>query len=433
MVTKIIRRHYQRNLVSVPSDLAEVTCVDPAEQGQARLRESIWRRVEDLYRTGYHPGISLCVRHRGRVVLNRAIGHARGNAPGDSGPAVPLDLDTPISLFSSSKAMTALLIHQLAEQGYLSLHDPVAETIPEFGRAGKHKTTVEQVLAHQAGIPSFPTEFGIEHAGDWDAVIDVLCRMPPMAKAGRMTAYHAITGGFILGEVAQRATGRPLPELLDTLLRKPLGLKHFTYGVDPAHNDSVALNAFTGPPLPPILGAMARKALGIEFEEACAISNTPIFLNNVIPAGNIFSTAEESSRVFQMLLDGGRWEGQQLLKPETVRQLAAPFGRIRYDRMLRIPIRYSRGLMLGHPLLSLYGHRNPLAFGHLGFLNILCWADPERDISVALLTTGKAAIGPHLPALARVLGAINSGFAPQPVKDQPDWTVGLPRGLAAMV
>lgn len=432
MISNPLRRHYERNTVAVPEDLQAIQRRDEREVGgREGLLEPIWAAAEDLYRSGYHPGVGLCIRQGGELLLNRTIGHARGHGPGEEGPGAPLELDTPISLFSSSKAITALLVHQLAAEGHLSLHDPVCEYIPEFAAQGKHRTTVEQVLAHQAGIPSFPTEFGIEHASDWDAVIDVLCRMPPISKAGRMTAYHAITGGFVLGEVAQRATGEALPDILDRVLRTPLGLKDFRYGVRPEDNDRVALNYFTGPPLPAPLAWMAKKALGIPFEEACAVSNETVFLNNVIPAGNIYGSAEEACRVFAMLGNGGRWEGREVMAEDTVRTLAAPFGRIRYDRMLRIPIRYSRGFMLGHPVLSLYGPRNPLAFGHLGFLNILCWADPERDIAVSLLTTGKAAVGPHLAPLSRLLALISGGFAQRPARDLPAWTAGLPRGLAA--
>ncbi len=436
MIASALKAHYQLNTVTVPRDLDAVTRIDPQEDiSGGAVVNRIWSRVQELYRTGYQPGIAMCIRHQGRLVMNRTIGHARGHEPGktDMSGAVPLELDTPISLFSSSKAITAVLVHKLAEEGRIDLSAPVCDYIPEFAAYGKHKTTVEQVLAHQAGIPSFPTHFGIEHAGDWDAVIEVLCRMPPISKAGKLTAYHAITGGFILGEVAQRATGMSLAQVLDTRLRQPLGMHSFTYGVDPKDNDKVALNYFVGPPLPKLIALMAEKALGIPFEEACAVSNQPMFMNQVVPAGNLYATAEEASRAFQMMLNGGVWNGVQVLKPETVRKAVEPFGRMRFDRLLRLPMRYSRGMMLGHPAVSLYGAQNALAFGHLGFLNILCWADPERDISVSLITTGKAAIGPHLAPLGRILKEVNSGYAQLPPDRLPDWARDLPRGINALI
>lgn len=435
MISSAIKAHYQRNTIRVPSNVAAITRVDenesPLDKGSV---ESIWDGVNAMYQTGYQPGIALCIRHRGQVVLNRTIGHARGHGPADSGEeAVPLELNTPISLFSSSKAFTAILVHMLAEDGVINLAAPVCEYIPEFAAQGKHKVTVEQVLAHQAGIPSFPTHFAIEHMEEWDAVIEVLCRMPAIAKPGKITAYHAVTGGFILAEVAQRATGLSLPDILDQKIRQPLGMNHFTYGVPVEKNNDVALNYFMGPPLPPVISSLAEKALGMPFDEACELSNEPIFLNNVVPAGNVYSTAEEATRVYQVLLDGGQWKGQRIMQAETVRQTIEPFGRMRFDRLLRLPIRYSRGLILGHPLVSMYGARTPMAFGHLGFLHILCWADIERDIAVSLITTGKAAIGPHLKPLGQIVNAINSTF-PQRRKDElPAWTHSLPRGLSAVI
>lgn len=435
MISSAIKAHYQRNTVRIPHDIDSVTRIDENERAlDAGDVESIWKGVRALYRTGYQPGMSLCIRHRGDIVLNRAIGHARGNGPSDSGEsAVPMDLDTPISLFSSSKAITAVLVHMLTEDGSIDLKAPVCEYIPEFAAQGKHKTTVEQVLSHQAGIPSFPAHFAIEHVGEWDSIIEVLCRMPAISRPGKITAYHAITGGFILGEIAQRASGQSLADILDQRIRQPLGMKSFTYGVPVEKNDDVALNYFVGPPLPPVISGLAEKALGLGFEEACELSNEPIFMNNVVPAGNVYSSAEEASRVFQLLLNGGEWQGQQVMRSETVRQTIEPFGRMRFDRLLRLPIRYSRGMMLGHPIVSMYGARTPMAFGHLGFLNILCWADIERDISVSLITTGKAAIGPHLKPLGQVVNAINTTFPQRRAAELPEWTKPLPRGLSAAI
>jgi CubicO group peptidase (beta-lactamase class C family) len=77
------------------------------------------------------------------------------------------------------------------------------------------------------------------------------------------------------------------------------------------------------------------------------------------------------------------------------------------DRLLLAPLRYSAGMMLGDRRIGLYGPDTAQAFGHLGFANIFAWADPQRDISVALLTTGKLVLGPHLAALWGLLSRIS--------------------------
>src|SRR5688572_29035742 len=114
--------------------------VDPREAGLAPADVTeIWSSVVRLYETGLHPAIALCLRRRGRVVIDRAICHAHGNAPGTPADA-PKVLATPSTLFntySASKAVTAMVVHLLDERGLIHLDDPVAEYLPEFGVNGK--------------------------------------------------------------------------------------------------------------------------------------------------------------------------------------------------------------------------------------------------------------------------------------------------------
>src|SRR5436190_21524464 len=113
---------FRGNLVKVPPELDRVSSIDreaecdPRDVGLDPQRvEHIWEAVEDLYRTGLQPAMTLVLRRGGKVILKRAIGCVSGNAPGDDRPPVPLDPDAPLSLFSASKAISALLIHTLVE------------------------------------------------------------------------------------------------------------------------------------------------------------------------------------------------------------------------------------------------------------------------------------------------------------------------------
>ena len=123
-------------------DPNEVTTVstreEPGELPQADI-DRIWRSVVAYYETGLHPAMAVCIRHRGKVIIDRALGHVRGNCPGD-GPEVPKEKATPdhlYSLFSASKAVTAMVIHLLDDEGLLHLDDAVEEYIPGFGQKGK--------------------------------------------------------------------------------------------------------------------------------------------------------------------------------------------------------------------------------------------------------------------------------------------------------
>jgi len=263
------------------------------------------------------------------------------------------------------------------------------------------------VLAHRGGFPTIalkPQERNVELLNDWDRVVELICRAPP--SHNRTMAYHAITGGFILAEILQRVTGDSLQNYLDQRIRKPMGLKHFTYGMPQRQRSQVALNYSAGAPVLFPISKVAERVLLVPFADVVEGSNTAAFMDAVIPAGNLYATAEETSRFFQMLLDGGEYHGKRILQRETVARAIKPVGRISLDRSMLIPMRYSEGMMLGVNPAGLYGPCTHNAFGHLGFMNVLGWADPDRDISVALLGTGKAILGSHLIQLGKLLTAI---------------------------
>lgn len=130
-------------------------------------------------------------------------------------------------------------------------------------------------------------------------------------------------------------------------------------------------------------------------------------MDAVIPAGNLYATAEELSRFYQMLLDGGIYQGQRVFEPQTVARMLRPASPPRLDWALKIPMRYTEGLMLGMDPIGLYGPMCGSAYGHLGFMNILGWADPSREIAAGLMTTGKAILGGHLVQYMRSLGTLN--------------------------
>lgn len=402
------------NRVEVPKHLGDVIDIDTAAEVAPdslgvpqRQVDRVWRSVEHLYRSGTQPFISLGVWRNGQCLMKRSIGHVRGAAPSDREAPVLGNTETPVCLFSASKAVTAAMIHALAEQGAIDLDAPVSDYVPEFGQRGKQGVTVSQLLAHRAGIPRVPMRRPDPAIlFDWDAAVTMLCRARPVHSGGKQVAYHAITGGYILGEIARRATGRELPELLDSTLRTPLGLRHFTYGMADEDVHLLAKDAFTGrkPPWP--VGLIAKRALGIEFEKVPTISTDPRFLQSVIPAGNLCATADEVCRFYAMLLAGGQWAGKQVMRPETVARLIRPLGGKQLDRTLMMPVRFSEGMLLGEQPVGLYGRNSQRCFGHLGFINILCWADPDRQLAVSLLTSGKPAVTAHLVQLGRVVAAL---------------------------
>jgi CubicO group peptidase (beta-lactamase class C family) len=390
--------------IRVPKDLDSVTTIaaeeDPASVGlTAENVDRIWDAVTSLYRSGVHPGISLCVRRHGAVVLDRAIGHARGNGPQDSAEVEKelLTPETPMCIFSASKGITATLVHLLDERGVLHIGDPVAEYLPEFARNGKEGITIGHVLSHRAGIPNIPREvLDLDQIGDWEYQRELMFDAQPMYRPGKRQAYHAVSGGNLLGEVVREVTGKGIREVLAREILDPLGFRWTNYGVAPEDTDKVALNYPTGPILVPPLSMLINRALGVQADVATNMSNDPRFLTAVLPAANTVSTANELSRFYEVLRCGGELDGIRVMEARTIRRARVAQSHMEVDLSLGFPIAFSNGYMLGGRLLSLFGPDTQQAFGHLGWINILSWADPERALSVAMITTGKAVVYPEI-------------------------------------
>jgi CubicO group peptidase (beta-lactamase class C family) len=373
--------------------------------------EAMWKAVRYLYASGMHPAIGLCVRRRGQVVLERAIGHLYGNAPEDpaDAPKEKIRYDSLFNLFSAAKCVTAMMAHLLEDQRLLHLDDPVAEYFPEFGQNGKRDVTVRQILTHRAGLPALENvAMRLELLANPQRVLELLCEQKPFTVPGRQLAYHALTGGFVIGELVRRLTGAGIDVLLDKAVRQPLGMKSFTYGVASQEVPRVAKNAFSGaPPMPPV-STIVKRVFGVTVREAVAISNDPRFLTAIIPSGNLVCTAEEGSRFFELLLQGGALDGVRIFDRRTVHRAIAETSYLELDTFLGFPVRYGTGFMLGAKWLSLYGPGTPLAYGHVGFTNVVAWADPDRDVSACLMTTGKPLITPGQVMWWNVLRSIAS-------------------------
>jgi CubicO group peptidase (beta-lactamase class C family) len=373
--------------------------------------------VRNLYASGTHPAIALCVRYRGGVVLDRAIGHARGNSPDDppDAPKVLATPDTPFCLLSGSKPVSAMVLHLMDQRNLIRIDDPVAEYIPEFACHGKQSITLRHILAHRAGVPNPPAD-SMDPAllADPERIVAILCEQQPLWRPGTRLAYHAVTTGFLLGEVVRRVTGKDIRSYLNETILAPLRFRWMNYGVAMADLDQVAVNAFTGPPPMPPISTLFQRALGMPVQHVVEMSNDPRFLTSIFPSGNVVGTANEASRFYELLRRGGEVDGVRIFDRRTVQRATAEQSYLEPDLTLVLPFRYGLGFMLGAEWFSLYGPRTPHAFGHIGFTNVITWADPERDVAAALLTSGKPLIYPQIYYVFETLRRIGNAFPRHP-------------------
>ncbi len=403
-----------KRLCRVPKDLEAVTDraaqTSPREVRLSRAAiERIWHSVETLYRTGLHPALQLCVRHRGEIVIDRALGYAAGNAPGDpaDAPKRRVTTDTPFRIYSASKAITAMIVHLLDDRGVLHIDDRVCDYLPEFSEGAKADITIAHVLCHRAGIPNVPRgAMNLDLVSRPAELVRILAKAPLIGRPGRQLAYHAVTGGFVLGEVVRRASGQDIRSVLTKEIREPLGLRWMNYGVAPEDAADVALDALTGlPPLPPFAQLFTR-ALGVPVDQVIEFAHDPRFLAGILPAANVVSNARDLATFFECLRCEGQLDGTRVFEARTVRRATAERSYFELDLTLGIPLRYGLGFMLGSKWLSLFGPDTAHAFGHLGFTNVVAWADPERELSAALVTSGKPFLDIGIVRLYQCITAI---------------------------
>lgn len=388
--------------IRVPEDLDSVTAIGAEDHSgidQAAV-ERIWQAARHWYAGGMHPAIQVCLRHNGRVVLNRAIGHGWGNAPTDPPDAekVPVGTDTPFCVYSAAKGIAATVVHMLVERGAFSLDDRVCQYLPTFTRHGKDRITIRHVMTHSAGLP-FATgpRPDVTRADDHDYACEKLAELRPLYRPGLVHMYHALTWGPLIREIVWRATGTEIREVLATEILDPLGFRWTNFGVAKHDVPLVAPSQATGRPVPPVLAKIFRKAIGGTVHEVIPYTNTPMFLTTIVPSSNTISTADELSRFAEILRRGGELDGVRVLSEATLRAAVAQCRRLRPDVATGLmPARWGTGYMLGTNRFGPFGRRAPEAFGNLGLANIAMWADPQRGLAGGVISSGKPGRDPEL-------------------------------------
>ncbi|OBJ61509.1 lipase LipE [Mycobacterium sp. 1423905.2] len=404
--------------IRVPADLDAVTAIgaeDHSEIDRAAV-DRIWQAARHWYQAGMHPAIQVCLRRNGKVVLNRAIGHGWGNAPTDAPDAekIPVTTDTPFCAYSSAKAITSTVVHMLVERGAFSLDDRVCEYIPTFTSHGKDRITIRHVMTHSAGVPFPPGRRpDVTRADDHDYALEKLGELRPIYRPGLVHIYHALTWGPLMRELIWRATGKEIREILATEILDPLGFRWTNFGVSKQDLPLVAPSHATGRTLPPVIAQIFRKAIGGTIHEVIPLTNEPLFLRTIIPSSNTVSTANELSRFMEILRRGGELDGVRVMSPETLRGAVKEARRLRPDFATGlVPLRWGTGYMLGSNRFGPFGRNAPAAFGHLGLVNIAVWADPQRELAAAVISSGKPGRDPEAGRYGALMNTITATIPP---------------------
>ena len=140
----------------------------------------------------------------GKPVIDLWAGHA------DKARTQPWTRDTLVNVFSTTKGLTAICAHRLADQGKLDFDAPVVRYWPEFAQQGKERITVRQLLNHRAGLPAMRHQLPDDAAYEWTVMTTALAAEEPWWDPGTKHGYHALTYGWLVGEVIRRVTGKSL-------------------------------------------------------------------------------------------------------------------------------------------------------------------------------------------------------------------------------
>src|SRR6266481_7112695 len=147
-------------------------------------------------------GAAVAVTVDGKMVVDLWGGHA------DKARTQPWTRDTIVNVFSTTKGLTAICAHRLADQGKLDFRAPVARYWPEFSAKGKDKIPVRWLLSHRAGLPAPHQQLKDTDTYDWNVMTSTLAADEPWWEPGSKHGYHAITFGWLVGEVIRRITGK---------------------------------------------------------------------------------------------------------------------------------------------------------------------------------------------------------------------------------
>ncbi len=292
------------------------------------------------FETGQENGAAFCMTVEGETVADLWGGWA------DEAGTRPWAKDTIVNVYSTTKTMTALTALLLADCGEIDFTAPVAKYWPEFAANGKADVTVAHLMSHSAGLSGWKEPIVREDLYDWEKATSLLAAQAPYWAPGTAPGYHAMTQGYLVGEVVRRVTGQSLGTVFRSEIAGPLGAD-FHIGLPASEDHRVA--DLTPPPAGSGLGQGTTSPLVANMS-----SNPPInpldtrtreWRGAEIPAAGGTGNARSVAAVQSLMANGGFANGKQILSEAGCRK-ALELQIEGNDLILGLPVRYGMGFGL---------------------------------------------------------------------------------------
>ena len=301
----------------------------------------------------------------------------------------PWEQETTAMSWSTTKGVVATAAHRLVDHGLLDVNAPVGEYWPEFKAAGKEDIRVANLLDHSAGMHALRGVIAnADDLLDWDHTTAALAAAPPAYPTGTRHGYHAITYGFLVGEVLRRITGLTVDEVVQREIVQPLEITGMSIGSRGAEREQLATLLTSWPDPDRTERVVARLDRVQRFQmplDAFLIDGMPEVIASgaiydaEVPAVNGCFTARSLARMYSALATGEQVNGSPFISPPTLRAATAVRTTAR-DVIIGFPMRWRLGY---HMAATTRGVR-PAGFGHFGLGGSGAWADPSLGLSVAM-------------------------------------------------
>lgn len=297
----------------------------------------------------------------------------------------PWQEDTIINVFSSTKTMTFLCALVLADRGLLNFEACVADYWPEFSAGNKAQIKVKHLMSHSSGLPGFSRGFTTPELCDWNFCCDDLANQSPWWEPGTQSGYHAITQGYLIGEVIRRITDRTIGQFFKSEIADLVGAD-FQIGVDP-HDFPRIADLIEAKEAAPILkmdpnSIPGRVFTGME-DDVVEMTTSVGWKQAEIPAANGHGNARSIVRAQTALANGGSAFGVDLLSADGCRK-ALESQTNGDDLVLGIPVNFAMGYALANELIPISPNANTLWWGGAGGSTVVVDTDAQACFSYVM-------------------------------------------------